>query len=300
MAFNRIIKSFLLFSFFFFQYAFAQPADTDIWLYQVLKTEKGIEFKNGFNMTNHQGYDNQPFFTPDNKFLLFTSTREGKQSDIFRYHFKSGKISRVTATAVSEYSPMIKPDGKNISVVMVERDSSQRIWHFNAMIKSDETSCSENEQQLLIPELDSVGYYSWLNKDTIVYYKLTQPHSLHVYALSSKKDVLLGYEPTRSFRPCGFRKFFYVLKKENNNELRVYDWSIRKSEVLALADKANEDFIWDKDYGFMKSEGGKIFTLNATTKDWMEWGNFTPNGINKITRFAVSPDGKWLAVVSNQ
>jgi Tol biopolymer transport system component len=278
----------------------AQPTDSDIWLFQLKKTEKGIELKNGFNMTNNPGYDNQPFFSQDGKFLLFTSIREGNQSDIYKYSFKSKKISKLTSTKTSEYSPMLMPDGSKISVVMVEQDSTQRIWSFPSLEKKDKSPIVSEEQKPFLEEIDSVGYYCYLNMDTIVYYKLTQPHSLRVFCISTKKDFLLGYEPTRSFKPCGTRQFFYVLKSEDNNELRIYDWAIRKSEVVAYSDKSNEDFIFNKDLGFMKSEADKIFCLNMVSKNWMEWKGFSSFGINKITRFAISPDGKWLAVVSNK
>ena len=278
---------------------FSQPVDSDIWLFQIKKNDQKIEFKNASNISQHPGYDNQPFFSSDNKFILFTSIREGNQSDIYKYLIKSKKIIKVTSTATSEYSPVITPDGSNISVVMVEKDSTQRIWKFNASDKKEFEPYVESDQQVMIPEVDRVGYYFWLNSDSLLYYKLTAPHSLHIYCISTKKDIFLGNEPTRSFKSCGARKFFYVLKNENQNELRIYDWSIKKSEVAALSEKKNEDFIWIKEYGLMKSAGSKLFFLDEKTKDWMEWGNFSNHGINNITRFAISPDGKWLAVVNN-
>ncbi|MFN5181753.1 MAG: TolB family protein [Bacteroidota bacterium] len=291
---NKLFVLFLLSSIL----GYTQTPDSDIWLFRIKKSEKGIEFQDGINITNRVGYDNQPFFTPDNKFILFTSIREENQSDIYKYGIKSKKTNRVTATTVSEYSPMLTNDGSKISVVVVEKDSTQRIWQFDAKEKKDKKPYAESDQVCALTEVDSVGYYAWLNHDTLIYYKLTNPHSIHVYAVSEKRDVFLGNEPSRSFKPCGFRKFFYVLKRDQNNELRVYDWAIRRSDVLALTSKENEDFIWSNEFGFMKSENDKLFRLDSKTKDWMEWANFSANGIKKITRFALSSDGKWLAVVS--
>jgi Tol biopolymer transport system component len=36
------------------------------------------------NITNLPGYDNQPSFTPDSRSILFTSNRDGRQTEISR------------------------------------------------------------------------------------------------------------------------------------------------------------------------------------------------------------------------
>ena len=37
------------------------------------------------NISNSPGYDNQPSFLPDSSAVLFSSNRDGKQTDIYRY-----------------------------------------------------------------------------------------------------------------------------------------------------------------------------------------------------------------------
>ena len=51
------------------------------------------------NITHRPGYDNQPSFTPDSRAILFTSTHEDAQSDIYRYDIASKQITRVTQDA---------------------------------------------------------------------------------------------------------------------------------------------------------------------------------------------------------
>ena len=106
---------------------FAQaPPESDIWLFEIDVTDKAILLKKGLNATNNPGYDNQPFFTNDNRQMLFTSIRDGVQSDIYEFDLRAKKTSQITNTKVSEYSPMVTPDLSFISVVVVEPDSVQR------------------------------------------------------------------------------------------------------------------------------------------------------------------------------
>src|SRR5205085_12344672 len=106
------------------------PAASDIFLIDV-KTKRSGELKFGEpnKITNFAGYNNQPFFMPNGHSILYTSIRN-KQADIYAYDIGSGATTQVTNTPESEYSPTLMPDGKNISVVRVEADGTQRLWKF--------------------------------------------------------------------------------------------------------------------------------------------------------------------------
>ncbi len=284
---NTVVFLFLLFNF----SVKAQLPETDIFLYEIKKTATTVILHKGENITNRAGYDNQPFFMPDNKTILFVSIKEDKQADIYKYEIKSKKITPLTHTTTSEYSPVLSPDGKSISAVVVETDSTQRIWS----VKPDGSS-----QSLLTEQEDSIGYYTWLNNDTLLFYKLSDPHSLHAYSLSQHKDVWLADNITRSFKACDKNTFFYVLKEKDKNTVRHYDIRIKKSSEYAVAKAENEDFIWDKTLGLVKSEGAKLLRYKPEIKTWLEIADFSGAGVAKITRFAFSANGRYLAFVSNK
>ena len=88
-----------------------------------------MQFGQAVKITTFAGYNNQPSFLPDGRSIFYTSIRD-KQADIYRYDIRSGATSQITNTPESEYSPMLMPDGKNISVVRVEADGTQRLWKF--------------------------------------------------------------------------------------------------------------------------------------------------------------------------
>src|SRR3954471_17479570 len=78
------------------------------------------------NVTNRAGYDNQPSFTADGRALYFTSVREDAQADIYRYNLEAKTTGRFTKSAPeSEYSAAEMPHARSISVIRVEKDSTQ-------------------------------------------------------------------------------------------------------------------------------------------------------------------------------
>ena len=271
--------------------AYSQLPNSDIYLFTVKRIKNTIIVKNGENITKREGYDNQPFFTPDNKSLLFVSIKEDKQSDIYKYELGSKKIKQITKTPVSEYSPIITLDGKFISTVVVESDSTQRIYKYDISGKIN---------PILVMDEDSVGYYTWLNKDSILYYKLTSPHSLYLYDIKNKHAEWIANEPTRSFKPIMNFSFFYCVKEKNENKVRFYNMRLKKSEEYVVVKKENEDFSWDKILGLLKSDGTKIMRYNDDIKTWVEMADFSAFGVGKITRFALSPNGRYIAIVGNK
>src|SRR5437868_2850144 len=106
----------------------AQLPETDLWLFKITTEDKKLVLGEGKNITSRKGYDNQPFFTPDGKQILYVSIREDKQADVYRYDLGKAQSFQLTKTKESEYSPNYTPDGKSISCVVVEADSTQRLW----------------------------------------------------------------------------------------------------------------------------------------------------------------------------
>src|ERR1043165_5982756 len=79
----------------------APQPEPDIYL---IPLNPGPSLGRPINITRRAGYDNQPSFTPDGRSVLYTSTREDGQSDIYRYDIAAQTTARVTSTPESEYS----------------------------------------------------------------------------------------------------------------------------------------------------------------------------------------------------
>lgn len=268
----------------------AQLPNSDIWLYK-LETDKlgQLLLKDGLNITNRDGYDNQPSFSDDGKKIFYVSIRGDKQADIYFYDLKSKKTLQLTKTTESEYSPVPCPDAPCLGSVVVEQDSAQRVHFINALSGTDEKKL----------EFDSVGYYSFLNKDTLVYYKLTDPHSLRVYVKSTQEDQWLGNSPVRAFKAIDRHTLIYGLKETEKVIFYKYDFILHKAERYAEYPSLSEDAIWHAALGLIKSEEAKLLRYDETKKSWILMFDLSLTGIKKITRFVFDPKNKYLVVVNN-
>jgi WD40-like Beta Propeller Repeat len=268
----------------------AQMPDTDLWLFKLEKDKsKKTILTKPLNITNRLGYDNQPSFSVDEKKIYYVSVREDKQADIYTYDIGSKKIVRLTSTKESEYSPVETPDGKSINSVVVEADSAQRIHFMNAAKGSDERKFA----------VDSVGYYTFLNKDTVLYYKLTEPHSLRYFVEKTNEDKWLGNSPTRTFRAINRYTLIYGLKDSAKVTFYKYDFLLHKAAVYCDYPSLNEDVVWHPQMGLIKSEGAQLYCYSEEKKEWVVLFDTAPFGIKKITRFAFDSKNKYLVVVNN-
>lgn len=271
--------------------AFAQLPETDIWLFKIEKKEGKYTYTNPLNINNRSGYDNQPVFTPDGKSVIYVSIDESKQADLYQYSISKKTHTNLTKSQVSEYSPAIIPGGSGLSSVVVEKDSAQRVWQFNM----DGTF-----KHIVHEGTDSVGYHTWLNTDTLLYYKLTDPHSLRVLNLKTNKDTWICEHPVRAFKKIGnSSKFMYAIKDSLSTQFRIYDPALRESILYTTYPSVNEDFIWHDELGLIKSENADLVRYNEQSKQWETLFTFSDTGIKKITRFVFDSKTKQLALVSN-
>ena len=83
----------------------AQP-NTDVFLFD-LNTNTQFKLSNPKNISNNEGYDNQPSFI-DNNTILFAGSRNG-QTDIVKYNIQYDSKIFINHTEGSEYSPLKIP-----------------------------------------------------------------------------------------------------------------------------------------------------------------------------------------------
>ncbi len=271
--------------------AFSQLPETDIWLFKIEKKQNIYVYANPLNITHRVGYDNQPAFSLDDKSILYVCIDSTKQADIYQYNISKKTSFNVTKSQISEYSPTPLPDAVSFSAVVVEKDSSQRLWKYYlkgglSLIINDAT--------------DSIGYHAWITNNTLLYYKLTEPHSLHMLDVITNKDVWICDYPTRAFKKTGNgSNFIYGIKDSVHTEFRIYNTTLRESKLYATYPSSSEDFIWHPDLGLIKSENSDLLRYNEQTKTWDILFSFSTLGIKKITRFTFDSKSKQLAIVSN-
>jgi len=272
------------------------PATEDIFVVRVTVSKGKLEFGQPANITSRAGYDNQPSFLPDRGSILYTSAREGDQTDIYRYDFNTGQTTRLTATPEGEYSPTLMPGGKFFSVIRVEADRTQRLWKF---------PLAGGEPSLVLPNIKPVGYHLWLDARTLALFILGadgRPNTLQLAPTDNSFLDTIHVNIGRSLHLIPRRTAFSFVHKISPDEwlIKAFDLKAHRSATLARTLPGSEDLAWTPDGTILMARDSKLYQLDpaARAPDWQLVADFSAAGIKKITRLALSPKSDRLAFVA--
>ena len=269
--------------------------NTDIFVADLSNASGAPKLGPARRVTNWEGYDNQPSFTPDGADILYTSIRADNQADTYRHRLADNSTARLTETAEAEYSPTVTPDGKFFSVVRVERDreATQRLWKFPL--------AGGQVATLVLERFKPVGYHVWADDRTLGLFILGRPHTLQVVDARTGEYGIIATNIGRSLqRVPGTRKIAYVHKQgEGDWHIKEYDTRTHAKRTLAKTLAGSEDFAWTPDGTLLMAQGAKLYALRpGAGQDWREVADFTSDGLSEITRLSVSPRGDRLALVA--
>jgi Tol biopolymer transport system component len=260
-------------------------------MFDVVQDVNPVQLANLTMVTNRKGYDNQPYFTPDGRSILYSAVHDSDQADIFRYDLASGVTTRITSTHESEYSPTLSPNGKFITVVRVELDSTQRIWK----MKLDGT-----KPKVLMTEVTDIGYYCWLNKKLMAVWTVGDT-TLSIVKVKEQVLRPIARPAGRSFHlASNLSKIAYIKKstKKQVHTVMQYNFISGATDTLAATFEGAEDIVSNPSGEVMIGSQGNIYSLLPDIdSDWQLWSSTVEHGVFKFYRMAMSPDGTKLAVV---
>lgn len=241
------------------------------------------------NVTRRPGYDNQPAFAADGA-VLYTSIREDGQADIYRFDPAAGSTTRLTRTAESEYSPTPLPGG-GFSTVRVEADSTQRLWRFDA---------AGGSAALLLPEVRPVGYHAWIDSTRLALFVLGEPPTLQLADTRDGLAAVVARDIGRSLHRVPGRAAVGFVDKSLGEEwwIAELDVETRRARRIARLPAGTEDFVYLPDGAALAGEGSRLLRFDRATGRWTEVADFEAAGLRSITRLALGPDGRTLALVA--
>lgn len=269
------------------------PPSTDIYLLDLKVSEGRVQIGPPHNITDRDGYDNQPCFAPDGKSLLYNSHRDG-QNDVYLYSLAERSLARVTETKESEYSPTFMPDGAHFSVVRVEADGTQRLWRFDL---------SGRNPALVLENVKPVGYHAWADETTVALFVLGTPPTLQIAdTRTGKADVILQ-NVGRSLHKVPGRGAISFVHKASEKEwwVKLLEPGSRQVTPLVQTLPGSEDYAWTSDGALLMGQGSKLFEYKpGRDETWKEVADLALQGVGGITRLAVSPMGDRLALVGQR
>lgn len=267
------------------------PPATEIYLAPLTWAGPKVTVGRAVNITNNPGYDNQPQFLADSSGLLFSSNRDGKQTDIYRYDVALKKVVQVTATADNEYSPTLTPDGRTFTTV---RGAAQRLWRF---------TFDGSDAGLAASAPGLVGYHVWVSASQVATFILgvdRQPATLQLLDLRSGASEVIERSIGRSLliRPGRGTVSFVHKPQAAPWQIKELNPATKAVTTLTPTLEGSEDLAWTPDGAIVMGQKTKLFIWREGSAGWTEIADLGKQGVANITRLTVSRDGKWIAVVA--
>lgn len=265
--------------------AHSQP-DTEIYLFNLEKGPDGnYKIHSPINISNNEGYDNQPTFWSDGKSIIYSRNVNG-QTEIARYFVGSGETKIITQTPQgSEYSPTPMPDGR-ISSIRLDTTGLQLLYAYDLSGKAE----------VLVEDL-VIGYHAWVDKNAIAAFVLGEPNTLQYINLKSKKIKTIANTVGRSIHNVPDSKFFSFVDKKNEPwTIKIYHTKNDKSQYVTNVRAGAEDYCWTPSKDIVMGDGSTLWNWNGRT-GWKMISDLAGYGLKRITRLTVSPDGTLLALV---
>lgn len=239
------------------------------------------------------GYQNQPAFSHDGRFLYWTSEQknaEQSQMDIARLELETGKTGLYRATTLSEFSPTVLPDGA-LSAVVVEADGTQRLWRIPV----------QGEAKALFAEPKDVGYHAWGPDGDLLLFILGKDEADHQIAYRSStgelKTLAKNIGRALAWRP-GSKEGYFTEKQGDQLALSWFETGSKtlKSKQLLLPE-TGQDLRWYNSDTLLVSAGSSIYSWQTGESGWQRWLDLSKNCNGSVSRFSISPNQQQLAFV---
>ncbi len=267
------------------------PQGTDVYVASCAINENKFSLQSPVNITNREGYDNQPHFSIDGKLLYYVAIKDDGQSDVYTYDFKTQKSLQLTKTVESEYSPKISLAENAITVVRVETDSTQLLWNYALNGTNPEVICTQ---------VDSVGYYTHVNQNEMAFFKVTAVSSLWLLNKKDCKESLLASNVGRSIQALNDGQVYFTQMIDSVRWIVKMNLKNRQLEKVVKMVEEGEDFaLLGNDY-FCMSAKSKLYTFKKeNNQTWVEIADFSSFGLNNLKRIAFNKNLTKLAFVND-
>src|SRR5215213_2208125 len=242
----------------------AQTA-TDIVLFD-MKVEKGnIVLSGAKNITNHKGYDNQPFFHPTQSLIYYSSFNDSGRSDIKIYNYNAKSTANLTNTREREYSPTVTPDGKFISCI-IQRD--------NGVQDLAKYPIDGGKPIVLINHL-KVGYHAWAGENKLLMFILDDSihNSLHYYYLDKNADTVLAENIGRSLHHIPGQNAISFVQKVSDKQSVIKKFDMNTGIISTITETlpGQDQLTWLKDGKIIMSDGTKLWWFQpGNSKEWKQ------------------------------
>jgi len=280
----------LLFYCILFSWNAISQENTEIYITDISTENNRLVFSRPLNISNNDGYDNQPSFY-DDEHILFSSTRNN-QIDITQYDLKTNAVKWLTNTpGSSEYSPIKITKKEAFSSIRLDTTGLQRLYSYK--LKGDASK--------VLVKGAKIGYHLWYSKYILVTTVLVDNRmDLVISNVKDKTNYTFQKNVGRSLHNIPNSDMVsYISQEENQLQVKAIHPISGKTKTITALPKGTIDICWLPDGTIITGLENALLKFDPKTdKNWQEIYRFTDENINKISRLAISPNGKKLALVA--
>ncbi len=271
--------------------ALNSQTNPEVYLLDIVKDGDSLLFLNPRNISNNEGYDNQPSFF-DDKHLLYSSTRN-EQTDIKKYVIGNGEASWLSDTPNgSEYSPLRIPGTDDISAIRLDNDGTQLLYRY---------STTQGTPEVLLKDM-KVGYHLWFNRDILITTVLTEgTMDLAVTNFKDNSSYTVQKNVGRSLHKIPNSNLIsYISKDDVLGTIKSLDPISGATKEITRLFLMKDDVCWLEDGTLLTGYGNMLYSYHPKKDDnWKLTHTFEDKSINMISRLAVDSNGTRLAMVAD-
>ena len=262
--------------------------ETEVYLFDYSNSKPLPILTNQKNISNNPGYDNQPSFSKNGKFIYFSSTRNG-QTDILRFDIKNDKKKWISQTIGGEYSPQ-EISKNHLSAVRLDPDGKQLLYSYKIF---------RNHSKVLV-ENKKIGYYAWINSKELLCFVLGEPNSLQFINLKSNESILVDEIIGRSIHKIPNSELMsYISKKRNLWSINSFDPTNKETSTIINTVEGSEDLMWTNNGAILMSDGYSLFSFQpGFDKDWKFVIDFKEFNLINISRISLDRGNNYIAIVA--
>ncbi len=281
------------------QGVYGQIPQTDLYIFQLTRDALGkwhIHNPLFLSHWNSGGYTNQPEWIDAHRLLVSARLASDDQNDIYMLDLTNASLRRMTATAESEFSPLVTPGRQHFSVIRQVHGSDeidQRIYE----IPIDLSSAGRP----LFLSITNVGYHCWMSDDELALFLVDEPAKLALANISSATSRIFASQIGRCMHMTPDGQLAYVHKYADTHWfLKTLDPDVRRSSIVVQMPEGVEDFAIAEDDIYFSGQGSRFLTFDPGQADagWQLVFDLAVYGVQNITRMAVY--GNRIAIVDQK
>ena len=153
-----------------------------------------------------------------------------------------------------------------------------------------------------VEEIMPVGYHAWADSTIVALFVLGSPATLQLASTRTGQGRVIERNIGRSIHKIPSQDAISFVHKVSENEwwIRRLDLRTERNTALVRTLPGSEDYAWTPRGTILMGQNSILYQWTPGTGDWLEIADLGAQGVQSITRIAVSPAGDRIAIVGSR